>query len=360
MAGILGYGAFIPFTRIKVEEILNVWRNTTLDKVKNILKVDERAVLQPNEDAITMAVAAAKGAIEQSKTDRATIDALFLGTCTNPYDSRPSVTVIADALGMAPNYIGSDLQFSGKSGTTAIQVCLGLITSRMAKVGLAIASDTLNRHTCPGRFYEYTASAGAAAFLIGEGDPILEITGTHSYNSDLSDFFRVEGDRYIQNIGPGGELFPAWEVGFVDHIVHASQSLMKEVNLKPKDYAYAIFQQPYGFAPFAVGERLGFTVEQIKPGVIAPMIGDCGAASSLLGLVNVLDHAKKGQRIFLASYGFGAGSDALSLEVTAALEERRPNVPLSKHLYEQKTLVDYGTACRMEYKYMQDVSPLYL
>jgi len=360
VAGIIGYGAYLPFARIEVEEIHRVWRNTSLDKVKNILKVNERAVLQPNEDTITLAVAAAKGALEQSGVDRAKIDALFLGTCTNPYDSRPSTTVIAEAIGINPHFIGGDVQFSGKSGTTAIQICLGLIKSRMAKIGLAIASDTINRHTCPGRIYEYTASAGSAALLVGEEDPIVEIEGTSSYASDLSDFFRMEGERYIQNIGAGGELFPAWEIGFVDHIVHAGESLMKEMNLKPKDYSFAIFQQPYGFAPFAIGERLGFTKEQIEPGVIAPMIGDCGAASSLLGLVHVLDNAEKGQRIFLTSYGFGAGSDALSLEVTSALEAKRPRVPLSKYLYEKKNMVDYATACRLEYKYMQDLNPLYI
>lgn len=360
MAGIIGYGAFIPFNRIRVEEIHGVWRNTTVDKLKNVLKINERAVLQPNEDTITLAVAAAQGAIEQSGVDRQKIDALFLGTCTNPYDSRPSSTIVAEALGTSSHFMGGDIQFSGKSGTTAMQVCLGLIRSGMAKFGLAVASDTINRHTCPGRVYEYTASAGAAAFLIGQEDPVAEIVGTHSYASDLSDFFRVEGDRYIQNIGPGWELYPGWEIGFVDHVVAASESLMKRLNLQPKDYAFAIFQQPYGFAPFTVGERLGFTNDQIEPGVIAPMIGDCGAASALLGLVHVLDRAKKGQRIFLSSYGFGAGSDALSLEVTPAIEARRPKVPLAAYLHERKSMVDYATACRLEYKYMQDTSPLYV
>ena len=164
----------------------------------------------------------------------------------------------------------------------------------------------------------------------------------------------------MENIGVGGELFPAWEIGFVDHVMHASEALMKETNLKPKNYRYAVFQQPYGFAPYAVGERLGFTKEQIEPGVVAPMIGDCGSASSLLGLVAVLDRAKKGDRIFLASYGFGAGSDALSLEATAALEAKRAAVPLSTYLHEKKSFVDYATACRLEYKYMQDTSPLYV
>jgi 2-acetylphloroglucinol acetyltransferase len=360
VAGIIGYGAFVPFTRIRVEEIHRTWRNTPLDRVKNVLQVHERAVLQPHEDTITLAVAAAKEAIQGAGIERQKIDALFLGTCTNPYDSRPSSTIIAEALGTSSHFMGGDIQFSGKSGTTAIQVCLGLVRSGMAKTGLAIASDTINRHTCPGRFYEYTASAGSAAFVIGDDEPVAEILGTHSYASDLSDFFRVEGERYIQDIGAGGEIFPAWEIGFADHVTHASEALMKELGTRPGDYAYAVFQQPYGFAPFAIGERLGFTKEQIDPGVVATMIGDCGAASALLGLVNVLDRAQKGQRIFLASYGFGAGSDALALEVGPAIDRKRPRTPLSAHLHQHKNMVDYATACRLEYKYMQDVSPLYV
>ncbi len=360
MAGIIGYGAYLPFTRIKVEEIHKTWRNISLDRLKKVLMVEERAVLQPNEDTITLAVAAAKEALSQSGVEKEKIDAVFLGTCTNPYDSRPSVTIVSEAVGLPPSAMGADLQFSGKSGTTAMQVCLGLVKSGMARVGLAIASDTINRHTCPGRAYEYTASAGAAAFLIGQGETVAEITGTSSYASDLADFFRVEGERYIQNIGAGGELFPAWEIGFVDHVVHAAESLMREMSIKPKDYRYAVFQQPYGFAPFAVGERLGFTREQIEPGVVAPLIGDCGAASSLLGLVAVLDRAKKGDRIFLASYGFGAGSDALSLEATSTLEAKRAGVPITAYLHQKKSFVDYATACRLEYKYMQDMSPLYV
>lgn len=360
MAGIIGYGAHIPFTRIKAEEIHKAWRNVSLDRLKNVLMVEERAVLEPNEDTITLAVAAVRDALLQSGVPKERIDAIFLGTCTNPYDSRPSTTIVSEAIGTPAHFIGADVQFSGKSGTTAIQICLGLVKSGMAKVGLAIGSDTINRHTCPGRAYEYTASAGAAAFLIGNDDPLVEIVGCKSYATELADFFRVEGERYIQNIGTGGEIFPAWHIGFVNHVAEASQALMSELAVKPKDYTYAVFQQPYGFAPFAIGERLGFTRQQVEPGVIAPMIGDCGAASSLLGLIAVLDKAKQGDKILLASYGFGAGSDALSMEVTAALEEKRPKRPFSRHLYEKKRLVDYATACRLEFKYMQDVSPLYV
>jgi hydroxymethylglutaryl-CoA synthase len=195
--------------------------------------------------------------------------------------------------------------------------------------------------------------------LIGKQDTIAEIKGTRSCASDLSDFFRVEGERYIQSTGEGGENYPAWEVGFVDHVVKASGSLLEDLNLKPQDYAFAVFQQPYGFAPFAVGERLGFKKEQIEPGVIAVNIGDCGAASALLGLIHVLDRAKSGDKILMASYGFGAGSDAISLEITPLIESKRPVMSLASML-DKKKMVDYATACRLEYKYAQDLSPLYV
>jgi 2-acetylphloroglucinol acetyltransferase len=360
VAGITGYGTAIPYNRVSVEEIHRVWRNTSLDKIKNVLKVNERAVLQPNEDTITLAIDASRSAIEHSGARREIIDALFLGTSTNPYDSKPSTTVVSQALGIGPDLIGADVQFSGKSGSTAIQICLGLVNSQMVRAGLAIGADTINRHTSPGKFYEYTASAGAAAFVIGSENTIAEIVGTSSYASDLSDFFRPEGERYIQNIGVGGELYPAWQIGFVDHVSHAANVLMNKLNLKPPEFDYAVFQQPFGFAPFAIGERLGFAKEQVEPGVIAQAIGDCGAASALLGLVHVLDTAKPKQRIFLATYGFGAGSDALVLEVTAAIESRRPKAALARSLYQRKAMVDYATASRLEYKYMQDSSPLYI
>ena len=359
MAGIVGYGAWIPYMRIKVDEIHRVWRNIALSRIKDVLKLAERAVLQPNEDTITLAVGAAQRALEHAGTEHSRIGAAFLGTCTNPYDSRPSVTVVSEALGLPYGIISADLQFAGKSGTTAMQVCLALVRSGMADMALAIGADTINRHTCPGRMAEYASSAGAAAFVLGRDQVIAEIRGTASYASDLSDSFRVEGERYIQDIGDGGKLYPAFEIGMVEHVTRAADALSGQIGLGAKDYDYVVFQQPYGVIPYVLGERLGFSEEQIAPGAIATEIGDCGAASALLGIANVLDNATAGQKILMVSYGFGAGADAMSLETTPLIERKRPRSPISR-LLANKSVVDYATATRLEYKYAQDTSPLYL
>lgn len=358
MASIIGYGAWVPYMRITVDEIHRVWHNQSLGRIRE-LQLAERAVLQPNEDTITLGVGAAERALEHAGIDRGTVNAVFLGTCTNPYDSRPSVTLVSEALGLPYGAYSADVQFAGKSGTTAAQICTALVDSGMASVGLAIGADTINRHTAPGRVAEYAASAGAVALVIGTEDAIAEIDGTASYASDLSDLFRVEGERYIQDIGDNGTIYPAFEVGMVEHVTHAANALLRRLEKRPGDYDYVVFQQPYGKIPYVLAERLGFSEAQVAPGVVATTIGDCGAASALLGLANVLDTAGGDQRILLVSYGFGAGADALSIVTTPRIELRRPQHTVQRILA-NKSVVDYATASRLEYKYAQDMSPLYL
>jgi hydroxymethylglutaryl-CoA synthase len=45
MAGIVGYGAYVPIYRIKVEEIAKVWREDA-DAIKKGLNIKEKAFLE--------------------------------------------------------------------------------------------------------------------------------------------------------------------------------------------------------------------------------------------------------------------------------------------------------------------------
>jgi len=56
--GIVGYGAYIPRFRIKVEEISKVW-NTDANSIKDGLLVEEKSVPDEDEDTITISVQAA-------------------------------------------------------------------------------------------------------------------------------------------------------------------------------------------------------------------------------------------------------------------------------------------------------------
>ena len=61
MVGIVGYGAYIPRNRIKVEEIAKVW-GADAPSYKKGLMLQEKSVPSPDQDTITMSVEATKHA----------------------------------------------------------------------------------------------------------------------------------------------------------------------------------------------------------------------------------------------------------------------------------------------------------
>ncbi len=97
------------------------------------------------------------------------------------------------------------------------------------------------------------------------------------------------------------------------------------------DYRYAVFHQPNTKFPQRVAASLGFTKEQIAPGLLVPRIGNTYAGAALIGLSATLDVAEPGDRILLVSFGSGAGSDAFDLRVTEAIARTpRPGAPKRK------------------------------
>jgi hydroxymethylglutaryl-CoA synthase len=70
-----------------------------------------------------------------------------------------------------------------------------------------------------------------------------------------------------------------------------------------------------------------------------------------LGLANVLDHAKPGDRIFVTSYGSGAGSDSFDITVTDEITSyKRENAPLLEKVLSNVIYVDYGTYAKYKGK----------
>jgi hydroxymethylglutaryl-CoA synthase len=201
---------------------------------------------------------------------------------------------------------------------------------------LAIGADTAQGR--PGDALEYTASAGAAALLLGPAEEALAtIEATVSHVSDTPDFFRRADRAYPVH----GNRFTG-EPAYFEQIKRSSERLLGELGRTAKDYTYAIFHQPNGKFPQAAAKRLGFSDGQIAPGLLSPQIGNTYSAAALLGLCATLDVAQPGDTIFLCSYGSGAGSDAYSLTVTERLLERRERAPLTAAYLARKQFIDYA------------------
>ena len=96
----------------------------------------------------------------------------------------------------------------------------------------------------------------------------------------------------------------------------AANRLLEMTNTKPTDYDYCVFHMPNGKFPRDGARRLGFTKEQLAPSLTVDHIGNPYSASAMMGLAAVLDIAKPSQKIFMVSYGSGAGSDGFIWQVT--------------------------------------------
>ncbi len=329
--GILGYGSYIPRYRIAGKEIARIWTDG-----QSGVPVQAKSVPGPDEDTITMSIEAGRNAIARAGISATDIGAVWVGSESPPYSVKSSGTIVSEALGTSPWISAGDWEFACKAGSEALTASMGMVGSGMIPYALAIGADTAQGR--PGDALEMTASAGAGALLVGPAEESLAtIEATLSYVTDTPDFFRRSERPYPVH----GQRFTG-EPAYFHHVRSAATRLLEELGRTPQDYTYAIFHQPNAKFPQSVAKQLGFTNEQIAPGLLSPEIGNTYSAIVFLGLCNTLDQAKPGDTIFLTTYGSGAGSDAYSLVVTDALLERRKRAPFTSAYLARQEFVDYA------------------
>lgn len=331
MVGIVSYGTYIPKYRIKIADIAAAWKKEPAE-VAASLGITEKAVPAGDEDAVTIALESAQSALSGVEgINPSDIEVLFVGSESHPYAVNPTSTIVGELLGMGNHYLAADLQFACKAATTGMQAIAGLLAAGHARLGLAIGADTAQSK--PHDAMEYTSGAGGAAFLMSKDHCIAHLLADTSYSSDTPDFWRRDGIRYPSHAG----RFTG-EPAYFAHVMGASRRLFEMTNKKPEDFDYCVFHMPNGKFPRDVARRLGFTKEQLGPSLTVDYIGNPYSASSMLGLAAILDIAKPGQKIFMVSYGSGAGSDGFIWQITNAIKKPKQTV---MEQMQHKKYVDY-------------------
>jgi hydroxymethylglutaryl-CoA synthase len=333
--GIAGYGAYVPRYRLPAKEVARIWTEG-----EAALPIKEKAVPGLDEDVITMSIEAARNALNRSGIDPTAIRAVWVGSESHPYAVKPTSTLVAEAIGAVPHVQAADWEFACKAGTEAMVAAIGFVGSGMADYALAIGMDTAQGK--PGDALEYTAGAGGAAYLLGPAeDALAEIHGTYSFVTDTPDFWRREYQKYPEH----GQRFTG-EPAYFRHITEAAKGLMGATGMTAADFKYAVFHQPNTKFPQRVASQLGFSKEQIAPGLLVPVIGNTYAGAALIGLTAILDVAQPGDRVLMVSFGSGAGSDAFLIQVTERILERRERAPKTQDYIARRTEIDYGTYVR--------------
>ena len=344
-SGIVGWGAYIPRYRIRALDIAEAWGWEP--SVPRGLGVEEKAVGGPDEDAVTIGVEAARNALLRAGVEPGRVGAVFFGTESKPYAVKASATLVAEALGITPETMASDLEFACRAGSEGLRSALALVEAGHIEYGLAVGADTAQAN--PGDVLEFTAASGGAAFLAGPaGEAVAVLEGVYTYVTDTPDFWRRSLSPYPLH----GEGFTG-EPAYFHHIISAVKGLMERLGLRPSDFDYAVFHQPNGKFPLRVARKLGFPREKVLPGLVTPRIGNTYNGSAFLGFARVLDRAEPGQRILVAPFGSGSGSDAYSFVVTDRIEERRDRAPTVDDYIENKIYIPYHVYAKMRGLYVR-------
>ncbi len=341
--GITGYGAYVPRYRLAGQEVSELWTEGNV-----VAPVREKAVPGLDEDVATMSIEAARNAVARARLADPNfrpsgLGAVWVGSESHPYAVKPTSTIVAEAIGATPYTQAADWQFACKAGTEAIQAAIGFVGSQMAEYALAIGMDAAQGR--PGDALEYTAGAGGAAFVIGPAEhALVEIEGSLSFVTDTPDFWRRQYEKFPEHAG----RFTG-EPAYFHHITASVTALFEAMDLSACDFAYAVFHQPNVKFPLKVGEELGFTREQLRPGLLVNEIGNTYAGSSVIGLTAILDVAQPGDRILLASFGSGAGSDAFCLRVKKIAQAK--GVWTTQEYVQRRVPIDYARYSRLKGNY---------
>lgn len=293
--GIVAYGGYVPATRLPLALIHGA-------KAKE--GGPEKAVAGFDEDAITMAVAAAANCL--AGVDRRTITGVYFATTTSPFREKQAAVFIARALDLRTELATCDFSGSLRAGAGALLAATHAVASDPRKLILVVAADS--RLAAPRSALEMSTGDAAAAFLVGSGEVLAAISDSFAVADEIYDVWRGEHDDYLR----------AWEDrfnvmhGYTDNLLAAGRGLFDKTGTAVADYSKAILAGPDAKSVVDAGHKLGFSRDRVQDGLFG-RVGNCGAAFALLLLVAALETARAGDRYLVAFYGDGA--EALALEI---------------------------------------------
>jgi len=327
MAGIKSYGAYIPYRRMSRKVINAAWGRGGGS--------GEKAVAGLDEDTISMAVSASIDCLKG--IDPHSIDAVYLATTTAPYTERLNANVVANALDCRRDTRNADFTSCLRAGATALQAAFDAVKSGDLKNVLVAIADI--RMGAGGGEDEMMLGDGAAAFLISNDAPAVELEGSITLSDDMVDYWRIEGDPYLRS----------WEdrfgrdFGYSVTPVEAAKGLFKKLNLTPKNVAKACIYGTSARNMGGVTRSMGFAPEQIQDPLL-DNVGNTGTALAPMILVSALEAAKPGDRVMMINWGNGC--DAMMFKVTDANAKLPARRGIKSHLNIKGPLNNYGQFMR--------------
>jgi hydroxymethylglutaryl-CoA synthase len=322
MAGIVSYGSYVPYRRLKraaISQVLGIPAGK-----------GEKAVASFDEDSVSMAVEALRDALKSRP--KGNVEALFFATTTPPYAEKLAAAIVGAATRLPSEIRAADLTGSVRAGLSGILQAADAVAGGASQAAVTIADSRL---AAPEGKIEQQSGDGAAAFVLGNEGVIAEIVGSSSLTREYLDTWRAPGEQFAH----------VWEERFAltqalsPMLGQAIKNVLTRAKVQPGDLAKIVLDASN---PRAAEEILrGLKIDPAKAAdTFALTVGQTGAAHAALMLTSVLPAAKPGDLILVATVADGA--DAILFRVTPAAASFKP-VHSTGRLVESKGDVAYGT-----------------
>jgi hydroxymethylglutaryl-CoA synthase len=309
MAGILTYGAYVPYNRLD--------RAAIGEALGSGGGKGSRAVASYDEDTTSMGVEAARRALS-GPAAADSVDSLSFSTVDPSYLDKTNATTIHAALGLAQSVPALDRNGSVRAAVLGL---VDALESAPGKTRLAVSSDI--RTGLPGSADERDGGDGAVAFLVGAGGagrPVLvELVESASTTAEFLDRWR-----------PPGELTSkVWEERFGEFaylplVEAAFAEALKRAGVGAGDIDHLVVTGTHSRAARRFAAMAGVKGEALADD-LSSTVGNTGAAHLGLVLADVLDRAAAGQLI--AAVSISDGADVVVLRTTPALADWRAGRP---------------------------------
>ncbi len=312
--GLTSLGGYIPRLRLQRKAIATAhqWLAPNLmGKAKG-----ERSMANWDEDALTMAVEAARDCLGRDD-DRSHIDAIYFGSTTMPFSDRLNAGMIAAALTLESGIQSADIASTQRAGTTALLQALNAVGAGTSQNALVVAGD--HRRTRAASAQEMDFGDAGAALAVGTDKLIAKFVGSHTETVDFVDHFRGEGEEFDYN----------WEErwirdeGISKIVPKAIEAVLAKTGVSAADIDHMVMPCTFARLPQTIAKKTGIDPDRVRDN-LAMQCGEAGAAHGLVMLVHALQEAKPGEKILVLQ--FGQGCDALIFETTdliATMSDRR-------------------------------------
>ena len=296
------------------------------------------------EDAVTMAVNAARWLVDEE--DRERIGLIVVGTESSPDFGKPISTYVQRYCQIGANCRNFETKHACYGGTAALMMAAHWVVSgyNRGTKALVIATDQSRMHL--GEPWEYVLGAGSVAMLVSTEPQVLELELEHTgyWTNEVSDTYRPTSTAEVGNADTSLYCyFEALENAYV-----AFRCQMGEFDFATH-FKKSIYHMPFG----GMSERAHRTLLRLHGRMSSSQMrkhfvehslptlaytAQCGGTYSgstflaLMGLIDSCEDLCPGDRISIFAYGSGSCGEFYSARIGTRARQVVAGADLQKKL----------------------------